>query len=157
MGVCGRGGIRRSFKQVVAEIADQSYVGTALTLLLAVGFTLTAATIWLVPIVRDAHGWAWALALLSGTRTCDGRRGNVEADAFTRGGAHRGRAWLIERVGGSSRGAVKTGVEEWREGIGCSRRAESGLARDEVARRTPHAPCESRMLFTTQRMHRRRR
>ncbi|MFZ0211174.1 MAG: MFS transporter [Candidatus Acidiferrales bacterium] len=53
------------FSTMITEIADQSYVGTALTLLLAVGFTLTAATIWLVPIVRDAHGWAWAFALLA--------------------------------------------------------------------------------------------
>ncbi|MGH9591476.1 MAG: MFS transporter, partial [Bryobacteraceae bacterium] len=53
------------FSTMVTELADQSYVGTALTVLLAVGFTLTIATIWLVPIVRDAHGWAWAFALLA--------------------------------------------------------------------------------------------
>jgi MFS family permease len=53
------------FSTMMTEIADQRYVGTALTLLLAVGFTLTCATIWLVPIVREAHGWAWAFALLA--------------------------------------------------------------------------------------------
>jgi hypothetical protein len=30
-----------------------------------VGFTLTVATIWLVPIVRDALSWWWAFAMLS--------------------------------------------------------------------------------------------
>ncbi len=53
------------FSTMMTEIADQRYVGTALTLLLAVGFTLTCATIWLVPIVREAHGWPWAFALLA--------------------------------------------------------------------------------------------
>jgi hypothetical protein len=50
---------------MVTELADQAYVGTALTLQLAVGFTLTVATIWLVPLVRDASSWAWAFALLA--------------------------------------------------------------------------------------------
>ncbi|MGH2663135.1 MAG: MFS transporter [Actinomycetota bacterium] len=53
------------FSTAVTEVADQSYVGTALTLQLAVGFTLTVATIWLVPIVRDALSWGWAFAMLA--------------------------------------------------------------------------------------------
>jgi MFS family permease len=53
------------FSTLVTEHADQSYVGTALTLQLAVGFTLTVATIWLVPYVADAAGWRWAFALLA--------------------------------------------------------------------------------------------
>jgi MFS family permease len=53
------------FSTAVTEVADQSYVGTALTLQLAVGFTLTVATIWLVPIVRDASSWGWAFAMLA--------------------------------------------------------------------------------------------
>jgi MFS family permease len=53
------------FSTLVTEHADQSYVGTALTLQLAVGFTLTVATIWLVPYVADAAGWGWAFALLA--------------------------------------------------------------------------------------------
>ena len=35
------------FSTMVTELAHQAYVGTALTLQLAVGFTLTVATIWL--------------------------------------------------------------------------------------------------------------
>jgi MFS family permease len=53
------------FSTIVTEIADQSYVGTALTLQLAVGFTLTVATIWLIPVLEDAFGWRWAFAFLA--------------------------------------------------------------------------------------------
>lgn len=53
------------FSTMVTELADQAYVGTALTLQLAVGFTLTVVTIWLIPVVESAHGWGWAFALLA--------------------------------------------------------------------------------------------
>jgi MFS family permease len=53
------------FSTMVTELADPAYVGTALTLQLAVGFTLTIATLWLVPLVRDAAGWGWAFAALA--------------------------------------------------------------------------------------------
>jgi MFS family permease len=53
------------FSTVVTELADQSYVGTALTLQLAVGFTLTVVTIWLMPILRDHLGWRWTFAFLA--------------------------------------------------------------------------------------------
>jgi MFS family permease len=53
------------FSTLVTEHADQAYVGTALTMQLAVGFTLTVATIWLVPIWEDALGWRFAFALLA--------------------------------------------------------------------------------------------
>lgn len=52
------------FSTMVTELADQSYVGTALTTQMAVGFSLTVATIWLVPLARDAVGWQWAFVLL---------------------------------------------------------------------------------------------
>ncbi|MDX1624492.1 MAG: MFS transporter [Gemmatimonadota bacterium] len=53
------------FSTMVTEVADQRYVGTALTLQTAIGFTLTVATIWLVPLVREAAGWWGAFALLA--------------------------------------------------------------------------------------------
>ncbi len=53
------------FSTMVTELADQAYVGTALTVQLAVGISLTVATIWLVPLVRDAVGWPWTFALLA--------------------------------------------------------------------------------------------
>jgi hypothetical protein len=53
------------FSTVVTEVADQRYVGTALTLQLAVGFTLTVVTIYLIPMLRDAVTWQWAFAFLA--------------------------------------------------------------------------------------------
>ena len=53
------------FSTIVTEVAEPEYVGTALTLQLAVGFILTVFTIFLVPVIRDAHGWGWAFLLLA--------------------------------------------------------------------------------------------
>jgi MFS family permease len=53
------------FSTMVTELADQAYVGTALTLQLAAGFSITVVTIWLIPYLRDALGWTWAFALLA--------------------------------------------------------------------------------------------
>ncbi|MFP4511532.1 MAG: MFS transporter [Acidimicrobiales bacterium] len=53
------------FSTMVTELADQRYVGTAVTLQLGIGFTLTVVTIWLVPVVRDASSWGWAFAMLA--------------------------------------------------------------------------------------------
>jgi MFS family permease len=53
------------FSTLVTEHAEQAYVGTALTLQLALGFTLTVATIWLLPVVEGAVGWRWAFAFLA--------------------------------------------------------------------------------------------
>ncbi len=52
------------FSAMVTEVGDQAYVGTAVTLQLAVGFVLTVATIWLVPQLRDTVGWDWAFVIL---------------------------------------------------------------------------------------------
>jgi uncharacterized membrane protein YraQ (UPF0718 family) len=53
------------FSTIATELADQAYVGTALTLQLAVGFILTVATIWLIPVLESAFGWQWAFAFLA--------------------------------------------------------------------------------------------
>lgn len=53
------------FSTMVTELSDQAYVGTALTLQLALGFALTIATIWLIPLLEDAFGWRWAFAFLA--------------------------------------------------------------------------------------------
>jgi MFS family permease len=53
------------FSTMVTELADQAYVGTALTLQLAIGFTLTVATIWLIPYLESGVGWRWAFAFLA--------------------------------------------------------------------------------------------
>lgn len=53
------------FSTMTTELADQAYVGTAVTVQMAVGFLLTTATIWLMPLVRDAVGWSWAFLVLA--------------------------------------------------------------------------------------------
>jgi len=53
------------FSTIVTELADQSYVGTALTIQLSAGFTITVFTIWLIPILQNAFGWKWAFAFLA--------------------------------------------------------------------------------------------
>lgn len=53
------------FSTVVTEVVDPRLVGTALTIQLATGFVLTVFTIFLVPIIRDAHGWGWAFLMLA--------------------------------------------------------------------------------------------
>lgn len=52
------------FSTMVTETADQSYVGTALTIQLAAGFAVTVITIWLLPYLRDWFSWRWAFTLL---------------------------------------------------------------------------------------------
>ena len=53
------------FSTMVTEVGDQAYVGTALTMQLAIGFTLTVVTIWLVPVMRERASWHIALAMLA--------------------------------------------------------------------------------------------
>lgn len=53
------------FSAIVTEVGDQSYVGTALTMQIAIGFTISAATIWIIPIVEEAITWRWAFAVLA--------------------------------------------------------------------------------------------
>lgn len=50
---------------MVTEKADQAFVGTALALQLAAGFTITIATIWLIPFLEAAFGWRWAFSILA--------------------------------------------------------------------------------------------
>jgi MFS family permease len=52
------------FSTLVTEVADQRYVGTGLTLQLALGFTFTVVTIWLIPLLVDLVGWRWAFLVL---------------------------------------------------------------------------------------------
>lgn len=53
------------FSTVVSEIADPAYIGTALTAQLALGFTLTALSIALVPVLARAAGWPAVFAVLA--------------------------------------------------------------------------------------------
>jgi len=53
------------FSVIVTEVVDERCVGTALTIQLAAGFSLTILTIFLVPVVRDAFDWGWAFLMLA--------------------------------------------------------------------------------------------
>ncbi|UVE51622.1 MFS transporter [Haloferax larsenii] len=53
------------FSAAVSELADPSYLGTALTLQTAFGFLLTVVSIQLTPVVADLVGWQWAFAPLA--------------------------------------------------------------------------------------------
>ena len=53
------------FSALTSEVADPRYVGTALTLQLALGFTLTALSIALVPVVAARWGWSVVFLLLA--------------------------------------------------------------------------------------------
>ncbi|WP_255950268.1 MFS transporter [Streptomyces odontomachi] len=53
------------FSALVTENADPRYVGSAVTLQLAVGYVTTAATIWLVPVLVDRASWSVALLVLA--------------------------------------------------------------------------------------------
>ena len=53
------------FSTAMSELADPSYVGTALTLQTGLGFLLSIGSIRLLPLIQDAHGWGPAFAMLA--------------------------------------------------------------------------------------------
>lgn len=53
------------FSAAASELADQRYVGTALSLQIGLGFALTIAVIAAVPVVAGWFGWRWAFAFLA--------------------------------------------------------------------------------------------
>lgn len=53
------------FSTAMTELSDPAYRGTMLTFQTGVGFALTAVSIWLLPIVKDSHGWGWAFSMLA--------------------------------------------------------------------------------------------
>jgi predicted MFS family arabinose efflux permease len=52
------------FSAAISELAEASYVGSAVTLQTAIGFLITIGSIQLIPVVQDAVGWQWAFAPL---------------------------------------------------------------------------------------------
>jgi MFS family permease len=53
------------FSAMVTESADPRYVGSAVSLQLAIGYVTTAATIYLVPVLAENASWAAALLVLA--------------------------------------------------------------------------------------------
>ncbi len=53
------------FSAMVTELADQRFVGTALSVQLGLGFALTVVAIWLMPRIADFLGsWRWTFLVL---------------------------------------------------------------------------------------------
>jgi MFS family permease len=53
------------FSAMVTESADPRYVGSAVSLQLAIGYVTTAATIYLVPVLAETATWTAALLVLA--------------------------------------------------------------------------------------------
>ena len=53
------------FSTIISEVSDKSYVGTALTCQVAIGFMLTAFSIRFLAVIAAHYGWSWALASMA--------------------------------------------------------------------------------------------
>eukprot|EP01052_Picozoa_sp_SAG31_P057865 SAG31_NODE_17362_length_674_cov_0.533913_1_plen_122_part_10 len=53
------------YSTMVTEVTQAEAVGTAVTLQLAIGYTVTAVTVFLVPVWESAIGWSWTFSFLS--------------------------------------------------------------------------------------------
>jgi MFS family permease len=53
------------FSTAVTELSPPAYVGTALTTQTCVGFAITIASIWLIPLAAQLVGWRWGFAALA--------------------------------------------------------------------------------------------
>lgn len=53
------------FSTLVTELGDQAYVGSALTLQMAIGYLLTIPTLWLIPYIVAHYNWGYAFVLLA--------------------------------------------------------------------------------------------
>ena len=53
------------FSTIISEVSDKSYVGTALTCQVALGFLLTAVAIRAMAAIAGRFGWQWALASMA--------------------------------------------------------------------------------------------
>ena len=53
------------FSAAITELSEPEYLGSALTLQTALGFSLTLITIQVVPVIVDLGGWSWAFAMLA--------------------------------------------------------------------------------------------
>ncbi|MER2170402.1 MAG: MFS transporter [Psychrobacillus psychrodurans] len=53
------------FSAAVSEIAEEEYVGTALTFQMCIGFLVTIFSINLIPVIQRMIGWEWAFIVLA--------------------------------------------------------------------------------------------
>ncbi|HLT98582.1 MAG TPA: MFS transporter [Burkholderiaceae bacterium] len=53
------------FSALLTEVARREYVGSVLTLQVAMGYLLTVPIIWIIPVLVRRWGWEWAFLVLS--------------------------------------------------------------------------------------------
>ncbi|SOC13357.1 sugar phosphate permease [Ureibacillus xyleni] len=53
------------FSAAVSEVAEEEYVGTALTFQMCIGFLLTIFSINLIPFIQQIIGWEWVFTILA--------------------------------------------------------------------------------------------
>ncbi|WP_051750529.1 hypothetical protein [Phycicoccus jejuensis] len=53
------------FSSLVTTVADQTHVGSMLTLQMAIGYAVTVPIVWVVPALESAAGWGWAFVALA--------------------------------------------------------------------------------------------
>jgi MFS family permease len=52
------------YSAMISELSDPVYIGTALAIQTAIGFAISNATIWLLPIIVDLIGWTFGFSFL---------------------------------------------------------------------------------------------
>jgi MFS family permease len=53
------------FSVLVTQVADQRYVGSMLTLQMALGYVVTVPIMWLIPTLHEHGSWGWAFVVLA--------------------------------------------------------------------------------------------
>ena len=53
------------FSVLVTQVADQRYVGSMLTLQMALGYVVTVPIVWLIPSLYEHGSWGWAFVVLA--------------------------------------------------------------------------------------------
>ncbi|MDO5740189.1 MAG: MFS transporter [Ornithinimicrobium sp.] len=53
------------FSALITQVADQRYVGSTLTLQMALGYVVTIPVVWLTPVLYLRVGWGWTFTLLA--------------------------------------------------------------------------------------------
>ncbi|WP_131106681.1 MFS transporter [Ornithinimicrobium sufpigmenti] len=53
------------YSALVTQVADQRYVGSTLTLQMALGYIVTIPVVWLTPLLYARVGWGWTFTLLA--------------------------------------------------------------------------------------------
>jgi MFS family permease len=52
------------YSAMISELSDPAYIGTALAIQTAIGFTIANLTIWLIPLAVDLVGWIFGFMIL---------------------------------------------------------------------------------------------